>query len=589
MSTTEATIMDKAKQWATNNYFDQADREEIQALIDSNNIDELTERFYKELEFGTGGMRSILGMGNNRMNKYNVRKATQALATVVLKHKTDDSPNVAISYDSRNFSFEFAKEVASVLAGNGIKAYIYKRLNPVSFLSFSIRHHKSMAGVMVTASHNPPEYNGYKAFWSDGAQVTPPQDSEIIEEYNGLTDYSLIKMKDFDQAEKEGLIEWVGEELEDQFVSLLKEQMINPKLCQEHGDKLKVVYTPIHGAGLNPIKKIFAAYNISDVTIIKEQEQPDGKFPTVSSPNPENPSALKMSVDKMLEIGADFAAGTDPDCDRIGIAINHQGKPVYLNGNQLGTLMLHYMLKNLKEQNRLPQNPYFVQSIVTTPLQQVVASHFGVKTERTLTGFKWICGKVTEIEERQPERTFLFGTEESFGYLNHPYVRDKDGTGPMGLLAEIALHYKLQNKSLVDAMDDIYEEFGFSHDDLLNLVYEGKEGAEKISRIMSNFRARKNEDILFEQIEEIEDYDLGTVKNYTTGQERTIDMPKSNVLGYRFKSGNILYLRPSGTEPKIKFYLMINETEGSLAEKKFKALEKNSAIINFIKEYAEKA
>ena len=581
-------ILEKAKSWADNSYFDQADRDEIQNLIDAGDETELTERFYKELEFGTGGMRSILGMGNNRMNKYNIRKATQAMAQVVLKEKKEGA-GVAISYDSRRFSFEFAKEVASVLAGNGIKAYIFKRLNPVSFLSFSIRHHKCTAGVMITASHNPPEYNGYKAFWSDGAQVIPPQDGDIISSYNNIYDYSKIKFLDFKSAQEKGFIHWVGEDVEDLFVSLLKEQILNPKLCQEHGDKINIVFTPIHGTGLNPVVKIFNAYGIKNFTIIEEQKYPDSDFPTVTSPNPENPSALKMAVDKMLETNADFAAGTDPDCDRIGIAINQKGTPIYLTGNQLGTLMLHYTLKNLKEQNRLPENSYFVQSIVTTPLQQVIADSFGVTTERTLTGFKWICGRVREIEATNPERKFLFGTEESFGYLNHPFARDKDGTGPMGLLAEMALYYKMEGKTLVDAMDDIYDEYGFSNEDLLNLVFEGKEGSEKIARAMVNFRARKNEDVLFEQIEVIEDYELQTTTNYTTGDVTPINIAKSNVLGYKFKSGNILYLRPSGTEPKIKFYIMIRESEGTLEEKKAKALEKNSAILEFIKREVEKA
>jgi phosphoglucomutase len=365
--------------------------------------------------------------------------------------------------------------------------------------------------------------------------------------------------------------------------------MLNPKLCQEHGDKINIVYTPIHGAGLNPVVKIFDAYGFKNITVIAEQREPDSNFPTVTSPNPENPSALKMAVDKMLEINADFAAGTDPDCDRIGIAINQKGTPIYLNGNQLGTLMLHYILKNLKEQNRLPENSYFVQSIVTTPLQQQIADSFGVKTERTLTGFKWICGRVREIEASNPERKFLFGTEESFGYLNHPFARDKDGTGPMGLLAEMALFYKMQGKTLVDAMDDIYDEYGFSNEDLLNLVFEGKEGSEKIARAMVNFRARKNEYILFEEIEVIQDYELQFEKNYITGKETPITIAKSNVLGYRFKSGNILYLRPSGTEPKIKFYIMIRENIGTLNEKKAKAIEKNNAILEFIKKEVEKA
>lgn len=577
-----------AQQWATNPYFDLADRQEIQKLLELHNWPELEERFYKNLEFGTGGIRSVLGMGPNRINKYTVRKATQALANTVLKHPAPHLA-VAISYDTRHFSLEFARETAQVLAANGIASFLFTRPNPVSFLSYLIREKKCLAGVMITASHNPPEYNGYKVFWSDGAQVTPPYDEEIIAHYNALTDFSQVKTCRWEDTLANRWVQWVGEDFEDQFVAKLAHYCLQPELCAKRGKELHITYTSIHGTGLHPISKIFQAYHLDNFHLVQEQTSFDGNFPTVKSPNPENPSALKLAVDQMLAAKGDIAVGTDPDADRIGVAVNHQGKVYYLNGNQLGVLMLHYICTQLTAQGEMPPRPYFVQSIVTTPLQVKIAQHFQVEAEKTLTGFKWIGRRMEEILRDEPERTFLFGTEESFGFCNHPYVRDKDATGPMGLLGEMALWYKVQGKTLIDALDAISEFFGLAQEELLSLDYFGKAGCEKIERIMDLFRKQLIHQVGEEVVVAREDY--LTLKCLHLPSNKTTDLKSfsSNVLGYQFASGNILYLRPSGTEPKIKFYYMVQETKGVLAEKKQRASARIQGMMVFLRQQAEKA
>ncbi|MDO9182420.1 MAG: phospho-sugar mutase, partial [Bacteriovorax sp.] len=446
----------------------------------------------------------------------------------------------------------------------------------VAMLSFSVRYHKSMAGVMVTASHNPPEYNGYKVFWSDGAQVIPPNDQNIINNYNAITDFGTIKFISFAEGEKKELIKWVGSDVENLYHAAIKSKAINPKLCLENGSKLKIVYTPIHGSGLVPCSKALIDLGFSDLHVVPEQAQPDGNFPTVKSPNPENPSALKLAVDLLEKINADIVMGSDPDTDRLGVAIKSNNKIEYLTGNQIGILKLHYILSELKKQKRLSNDSYFVKSIVTTSLLDVIAKNFGTEVYNTLTGFKWICGKMNQIEKTQPNKQFIFATEESFGYLSHTFARDKDGVSSVSLMAEVALFYKLQGMDLLAALDKIYEEYGFSHESLLSLDYFGIEGQEKISRIMTKFRGFSDNTMAGNRILEIRDYALGY-----------LDLPKSNVLGFFFENGDQFYLRPSGTEPKIKFYIMIQEKLGSLDEKKKRALEKTEALLAYIKNEAD--
>ena len=576
--------MEKAKAWTTNTAIDEEAKNRISKLIEQDNHKELEECFYKDLEFGTGGIRAILGDGTNRLNKYNIRKAAYALCLSVKKISPEGS--IVISYDSRNFSFEFAKNAAEVFAASGLKALIYNRLNPVPLCSFAIRHHKSLAGVMVTASHNPPEYNGFKVFWSDGAQVTPPHDGHIISAFNNIQDYSDIPFIDFDEGISTGSIEWIGEETEQAYFNAIKSKAINADLCAEKGSELKIVYTALHGTGFTPCTQALRDLGLNNIYSVPEQEKPDGDFPTVSSPNPENPEALALAVKLMQKENADLALGTDPDTDRVGIAFTHEGETKYLNGNQIGLLMLHYLLSQHHEKGTLPKNPYFVKTIVTTALQEKIANAFGVTCENTLTGFKWICGRMNEIEHNEPERNFVFATEESFGYLNHEYVRDKDGVSSITLLCEMALYHKLKNKNLLEALDDIYAEYGFSHETLLSLNYYGKEGSEKIARIMSHFREHAGTPLAGQSISSFEDYLSGQVTNLETKEKSELGLPSSNVLGFSFTSGDRLYLRPSGTEPKIKFYIMMQENEGTLSEKKTRAEAKTDAILAFIKEKA---
>ena len=576
-------IIDEALKWSTNSAIDKGDRTEVQQLIDDNNLDELTERFYKSLEFGTGGLRAVLGNGINRINKYTIRKATQAVINAIKEVPKKDY-KMAICYDSRKYSKEFAMEAAAVCAANDVHAYLYNRLNPVPLLSFAVRELNCDAGVMVTASHNPPKYNGYKVFWNDGAQVTPPNDKMVISHYNKIEHFEEIPITSFDHALEKGKITILSEEMENRYHSAIQTKMINPEMCMEHGNDLKIVFTPIHGTGLIPCTKALEISGFNNVLVPEEQAQPDHRFPTVKSPNPEDPEALAMAIQLMKQQNADIVMGTDPDTDRLGVAVLKDGDVFFPNGNQIGTLMLHYILTQSKD---ILKDSYFVKTIVTTDLQRKIAEKFGVQCENTLTGFKWICGRVKEIEQNEPHRNFLFGTEESFGYLNHPYVRDKDGVSSVVLMAEIALFHKKNNMDLFDALSKIYEEYGFFQEELLCLDYDGKVGAEKISRIMSHFRENVTKHYSSEPLKLIEDYQSSMTTDVSTNQKTLINLPKSNVLGLFFENGDIIYLRPSGTEPKIKFYLMVNEKDGSIEEKSQKASKKIAAYISTIKETAD--
>tara|TARA_B100000925_G_scaffold240974_1_gene190192 strand:+ start:704 stop:2455 length:1752 start_codon:yes stop_codon:yes gene_type:complete len=576
-------IIDEALKWTQNSAIDELDREEIKTLIDKDEIQELTERFYKDLEFGTGGLRAILGNGKNRINKYTIRKATQAVVNAI-KELPKSEYKMAICYDSRKYSKEFAMEAASVCAANNVHAYLYNRLNPVALLSFAVRDLGCDAGVMVTASHNPPKYNGYKVFWSDGAQVTPPNDKMIINHYNKIQRFEDIPTKDFDSSLEKGLITILGEKMETKYQQSIKSKMIKPYEAQASGDDLSIVFTPIHGTGLVPCTEALKISGFNNVIVPSEQAEPDHRFPTVKSPNPENPEALAMAIQLMQQQNADIVMGTDPDTDRLGVAIQKDGDIFFPNGNQIGTLMLHFILTQSKE---IPANSYFVKTIVTTDLQRKIAEKYCVDCENTLTGFKWICGRVKEIEEQQPERNFLFGTEESFGYLHHPYVRDKDGVSSVVLMAEIALHYKNKGITIYDALNSIYEEFGYYQEELLCLDYEGKSGAEKISRIMNYFRENITQNFADQKLKLIEDYQSSTKTTMSSENKELIKLPKSNVLGLFFENGDIIYLRPSGTEPKIKFYVMVNEKDGNIEQKASLASEKISRYIEVIKSTSE--
>jgi len=440
-------------------------------------------------------------------------------------------------------------------------------------LSYGVRHLKAQAGIMITASHNPPIYNGYKAFWNDGAQVVSPIDKEIIDQYNSLIDWSQIKYLSFEKALSQGIVEFTPEEVDESFYQIIKEKVIqNLPMCLEQGSKLSIVYTALHGSGQIPCGEITKRLGFKQFYSIPVQAIPDGNFSSVKSPNPEDPKALALAVDQMIQTKADIVFGTDLDCDRLGVVINQHGKPYYLNGNQIAAVMLHYIFSVKAEKKSLPPNPLVIKSIVTSPLQNAIVEHFGGRVEDTLTGFKWMAALIREHEEKKSSLQFVFASEESFGYMPHAESRDKDGVSSVALFSEIALHYKLKGKNIVDALDEIYEQFGFYYESLIALDYEGISGTDKIKRIMDYFRQYSEVEIAGEKITEKTDYNKGEI------------LPKSDVLSFAFTSGNKLFLRPSGTEPKIKFYTMVRETNGTLEEKKTKALKQVERIETQIKD-----
>lgn len=565
-------ILHKAQAWAKHPAIRPEHQQEILKLIEQlpASETELNERFYRGLEFGTGGMRGILGMGENRINRYTVQRAAQAVAQTMLKH-FGTGASVVVSYDSRHGSREFAEETLCVMAAHGIKGRIFPQLTPTPMLSFAIRYYKAQGGVMVTASHNPPKYNGYKVFWNDGAQVVAPVDQQIIDAYNALTDWSQLKSMSFAEAKTKGFAQDADPSVDEAFYKMIETDVIlDTNMCREHGAELKVVYTPLHGTGLVPCEKIARRLGFSNFKVIAEQAKPDGNFPTVKFPNPEDPAALKLAVDEMLASKADIVFGTDPDGDRLGVVANHKGTPFYINGNQLGALFLHYVFTTRQKLRTLPKNPLVVKSIVTSPIQDTIVKKFGGTTMATLTGFKWMADLIRRLEEEKSPLNFVFASEESFGYMPHNSSRDKDGVSSMALMCEIALHYKKRGMDLMDAMDEIANEYGFFHEILVSLDFEGIEGAKKIGRIMEHFRT------LTEAV------DGRPVKKLVDYKKDGSGLPPSNVLGFTFQDGDQLFLRPSGTEPKIKFYVMVAGREGTLAEKKKLATAKTDAFEKFI-------
>jgi phosphoglucomutase len=574
-------IKHRASLWVDNNYFDQTDREQIKLWIKEENP-ELQEAFYKDLEFGTGGLRSIIGIGPNRINKYNIRRATQACANQIIK-EFGPKQTACVAYDCRHFSFEFAKEVACVFAANGIKTFIYDHLIPVPMLSFAVRNTQSACGVMITASHNPKEYNGYKCYWADGCQVVPPTDQAIIDQYNALTNWSDIKCINFEEGMQSDKIVWMPEMVIENYFSVIKKQIKRPELFANHRELLKVVYSPLHGTGISMVKKLEETLNFK-IDLVSAQSEPDPNFSTVKSPNPENPEALAMALGQLKATNADLAFGTDPDTDRLGVVYLDNGNPVYLNGNQIAVLMLDYILETAKEKNQLPKNPIVIKSIVTSELQTAICQHYAVKIYNTLTGFKWMGNLIKRLEDNNTNFDFIFASEESFGYMGHSECRDKDGISAMALMIELTLYHKVNQRNLSQALDSIYQKYGFYQESLLSIDYYGLEGQSKIKRIMEHFRNKLNGAFLNFKITKIEDYLLSTETNLKNGEQIMLDQPKSDVLGLTFEAGHKLYLRPSGTEPKIKFYTMVNQNSGSLDEMKKQA----SIIIEIIESEIKK-
>ena len=587
----EQKIIDRATAWANSPYIDEQDRLIVQGHLDTHDEAQLQESFHKDLTFGTGGIRSLMGQGTNRINRYTIQRATQAFANALID-QFQEGMSLCIGFDCRRFSQLFAQEAAQVMAGNGIRVYLFNHMTPTPLLSYAVRYFKSRGGIMITASHNPRDYNGYKVYWDDGCQVTPPHDMAIINHYQKLACFGDIQSMDFHKAKEQGKISLIDEKCEESYYRMIQQQCLNPTLCQEQGHQLRIAFTPLHGTGDGPVTLALKQIGFHNVYSVPEQKRPDQDFTTLSSPNPEDASALEKVMALMRAKKAPLAMATDPDTDRLGVVANHQDKLYILNGNQIGLLLLYYILQTRKKNQTLGPHPLFIKTIVTSDLLARVAKSFGCTVENTLTGFKWICGKIKEYEEKKIPFNFIFGTEESFGYLSHDHCRDKDGVNACALMAEVALFHQSQGRTLVEALDFIYDQYGYSCECLFSLYYEGVKGSQKIERIMDYFRHIKEHfpDLKFmkEKMSRIEDYLHQSVIEMESEKKTKLTIPVSNVLGIHFKSGNKLYLRPSGTESKIKFYFMVVEEEGDLVKKKRRASEKVKVFEKFIKAQCEK-
>lgn len=550
MKNLDKDIQKKIEDWLTPS-FDERTRQEVQDLIDSNEETELTDSFYKDLEFGTGGLRGIMGVGSNRMNKYTIGKATQGLSNYLKKQFPDQEIKVAVSYDSRNNSQAFGQLVANVFAANGIKVHLFTSLRPTPMLSFAIRHFGCQSGVMLTASHNPKEYNGYKAYWNDGCQLTAPHDKNVIEEVNAIRSVDDIK---FD-GNTQNIIP-VGEEIDQIYIDANKKLSIHPEAVLAQKD-LKIVFSPIHGTGITIVPKMLAAWGFQNVSVVSEQATPDGNFPTVIYPNPEEEDAMALAKKKGEEIDADLVLATDPDADRVGIAVkNNKGQFQLLNGNQIGSLLIYYVLSAKSDLKQLGSNPYIVKTIVTTNLEADIAEHFGVPCYETLTGFKYIGELMTKLGD---SANYLAGGEESYGYLVGDLVRDKDAPNACAFLAEMTAYFKSKGKTVYEVLMDIYKEFGCYQEKLISLTKKGKAGAEEIQAMMSGLRANLPTSLGGVQVKEIRDYQLSQTTDMRTGEETAIALPKSDVLQFITVDGDVISARPSGTEPKIKFYCSVKE------------------------------
>ncbi|HCX58138.1 phospho-sugar mutase [Sphingobacterium multivorum] len=550
MKNLDKDIQKKIEDWLTPSY-DEGTRKAVQDLIDNNEETELTDSFYKDLEFGTGGLRGIMGVGSNRMNKYTIGKATQGLANYLKKQFPDQEIKVAVSYDSRNNSKAFGQLVANVFAANGIKVHLFTALRPTPMLSFAIRHFGCQSGVMLTASHNPKEYNGYKAYWNDGCQLTAPHDKNVIDEVNAINAVNDIKF----EGHTHNIIP-VGDEIDQLYIDANKKLSIHPEavLAQKN---LKIVFSPIHGTGITIVPKMLEAWGFENVSVVAEQATPDGNFPTVIYPNPEEEDAMALAKKQGEEIDADLVLATDPDADRVGIAVkNSKGEFQLLNGNQIGSLLVYYVLSAKSELKQLGSNPYIVKTIVTSNLQADIADHYGVKHYETLTGFKYIGELITNLGD---SAQYLVGGEESYGFLVGDLVRDKDAPNSCAFLAEMTAYFKTKGKTVYEVLLDIYKEFGCYQEKLISLTKKGKAGAEEIQAMMNGLRHNLPTILGGIKVKEIRDYQLSQTTDMSTGERRAISLPKSDVLQFITVDGDVISARPSGTEPKIKFYCSVKE------------------------------
>ena len=572
--------LEEYKKWCESPEFDEETKKELLAIKDDEK--EIEDRFYKELEFGTAGLRGIIGAGTNRMNQYTVGKATQGLANYILEQGTENK-GVAISYDSRKMSKEFSMQTALILCANGIKTYLFESLRPVPELSFAIRELKCTAGIMITASHNPPKYNGYKVYWDDGAQIVSPRDKDIIAKVRAVESFSEIKQMSEEEAKNKGLLNFVGTEMDDQYIEKLKSLILNPEIVKEQGKKLKVVYTPLHGTGNMVAERLLKEIGIENLYVVPEQKEPDGNFPTVDYPNPEDPKAFTLALELAKKVDADVVLATDPDADRLGIfAKDSKTTGEYKNytGNMSALLIAEYRISQMNEKGILPKNGMMITTIVSSNLTKAIGEYYGLDVIEVLTGFKNI-GAVMRKAEENKDKKYVFGFEESYGCLIGDYARDKDGIAAVMALCEAACYYQSKGMTLWDQMIAIYEKYGYYKETQVSIVREGAEGAEEIKQMMTNTRNKDIEKIGDYKVLTFKDIDKDYVKNMITGEESKSGLPKSNVLYYELEDNNWCCVRPSGTEPKIKLYMGVKGKTDEEASRKLEDLKQ--AMLDVVK------
>ena len=563
--------LEEYKKWCESPEFDEETKKELLAIKDDEK--EIEDRFYQELEFGTAGLRGVIGAGTNRMNKYTVGKATQGLANYILEQGTEEK-GVAISYDSRRMSKEFSEQTALILNGNGIKTYLFESLRPVPELSFAVRTLGCTAGVMITASHNPPKYNGYKVYWEDGAQIISPRDKDIIAKVRAVESYSEIKEITKEEAKSKGLFNIIGKEMDDKYLNILKSKVINPEIMREQGKDLKVVYTPLHGTGNTVTERLLKELGLKNVYVVPEQKEPDGNFPTVSYPNPEDKEAFKLALELAKKVDADVVLATDPDADRLGIFAKDAktGKYMEYTGNMSALLIAEYRISQMKEKGILPTDGMLITTVVSSELAKAIAKNYNLECIEVLTGFKNI-GAVMKKAEENKDKTYVFGFEESYGCLIGDYARDKDGISAVMALCEAACYYKSHGKTLWDAMEDIYIKYGYYKETQVSIVLEGSSGATKIKAMMEDMRNTPVEKIGDYKVLTFKDVEKDIVKNMVTGETTKTGLPKSNVLYYALEDDAWCCVRPSGTEPKIKLYMGVKGTSDEDANEKLEELK----------------
>lgn len=560
------------EEWCNNETFDEETRKELEAI--NGNDEEIKDRFYKELEFGTAGLRGVIGSGTNRMNKYTVGKATQGLANFIVKQNVQEK-GVVIAYDSRRMSDKFSEQTALILNANGIKTYLFESLRPTPVLSFAVRELGCTAGIVITASHNPPEYNGYKVYWDDGAQIINPIDKGIMDEIKNITDYSVIKTMDKTEAIEKGLFNIVGKEVDDRYIEELKKLVINQEAINKVADNLKIVYTPLHGTGAVMAKRILGELGFKNVYVVEEQEKPDGEFPTVEYPNPEDPKAFELALKLAKEKDADIVLANDPDADRIGMFVKNPttNEFVLFNGNMTGLLIADYILSSRKEKGTLPENAAIIKTIVSSNMTEEIAKYYNVKLYEVLTGFKNIAQKIREFEENNTYEC-LYGFEESYGCLIGTHARDKDGIVAAMTLCELAAACKEKNITIYDQMMEMYKRYGFYKEGQVAITLKGADGAIKIKEMMDNMRNNPPKEIGEYKVLAVKDYNFGKINNLEQNKIIDADLPKSNVLYYELNKDAWCCIRPSGTEPKVKMYIGIKGTDLEDAEVKLEELKK---------------